>query len=81
MEIEKEFSKKSAEAVERSSVSTHVAVRRLMRIQADEKIQQQLGVCSQRAIYGKMMDKLRLHPFVFSGKKMKDSNIWSVRKR
>ena len=49
-----------------------------MRIQADEKIQQQLDVCLQRAIYEKIA-KPWLHPFIFSGKKVEDSNSMSVR--
>ena len=67
----------STEAVERSSILGDEAVLRLIRVLTDEKVQQQLDVCSQRAIYEKMA-KLWLHPFIFSGKKVEDSNILSV---
>ena len=68
------------EAVGRSPLWADEAVLRLMRNWADEKIQQQLDICSKRPINDKMV-KLWLYPLIFSSKKVEDSNSLCVRKQ
>ena len=70
----------NTEAVERSLIWADEAVLQMIRIWVGEKIQQQLDICSKRPIYEKM-GKQWLHPFIFSSKKVKDSNSLPVGKR
>ena len=76
----KNVAKVSTEAIERSSIWVDESALRLIKPQAYEKTQQQLDACRHRAVYEKMA-KLWLLPFIFSSKKVEDSNILSVRKR
>jgi len=69
----------STEAVERTSIWADEAVL-LLRILVDEKILQQLDICSKKRIYEKMA-KLWIHPFIFSIKKVGDIDSLLGRKR
>ena len=69
----------STEAVERTSIWADEAVL-LLRILVDEKILQQLDICSKKRIYEKMA-KLWIHPFIFSSKKVGDIDSLLGRKR
>ena len=68
------------EAAEKCSVWTDEAVLLLTRLWADEKVLQQLDICSKRPIYKKMTNPW-IHPFIFSSKKVGDTDSLFERKR